>query len=272
MQPRDPRDLVQKVTQTGLAKTQLVLNPLRDNPDTWSTVHDVLAANGVQIVSGMFATIREDYTSLESIRATGGIVPDQHWDGNLQLARDIARIAQQLGLCDVSTHAGFIPHDPCDPSLPKLQTRIQQIAALFADHGLTLLLETGQETADDLLDFLGCLDSPNVTVNFDPANMILYDKGDPIDALQKLLPHVRQVHLKDAIYTSTPGAWGTEVPVGQGQVDWPAFIQLLSENDFRGHLVIEREAGDDRVGDTRQAIDHINQVMDRTTTTEKPHG
>ncbi len=129
---------------------------------------------------------------------------------------------------------------------------------------LTLLFETGQETADTLEQFIKALvkqGAANVGVNFDPANMILYDMGDPIVSLRKLMPRVRQVHIKDAVRTTTPGTWGKEVPIGEGQVDWKAFMQVLAEADYRGNLVVEREAGQERAADVRKAIERLSKLM-----------
>ena len=90
-------------------------------------------------------------------------------------------------------------------------------------------------------------------VNFDPANLILYDKGQPLDALRTLAPWLKQCHIKDAKRTRTPGTWGEEVPVGTGEVDWPAFFQQLQQLQFTGFCCIEREAGSQRVADIRTA-------------------
>jgi sugar phosphate isomerase/epimerase len=146
----------------------------------------------------------------------------------------------------------------------KLVDRLSRVAKHLGQHGITMLFETGQETADTLWQFLGALDqngAGNTGVNFDPANMILYDKGDPIASLKKLMPRVKQVHIKDAVRTKTPGTWGSEVAIGEGEVDWKAFLQTLAEGDFKGALVIEREAGQDRVGDVRKAVERISALM-----------
>jgi sugar phosphate isomerase/epimerase len=92
-----------------------------------------------------------------------------------------------------------------------------------------------------------------VGVNFDPANMILYDKGSPIDALKALSPWLKQCHIKDANRTKVPGTWGDEVPAGTGQVDWMAFFRVLVGSQFKGDLAIEREAGNQRVRDIATA-------------------
>lgn len=261
LRPGSPDELIAGVQQVGLSRVQLALNPLRNEPAQWGQAPQRLRDAGITIASGMFNTIGEDYSTLESIRRTGGLVPDEHWPGNWAIIQDVARLARQLGISQVSFHAGFIPHDPQDPTFAKLVDRIRQTADCFAQQGIDLLFETGQETADDLLQFLRTLDRPNVGVNFDPANMILYDKGDPIESLRKLLPHVKQVHLKDAIRTQTPGTWGTEVPLGEGQVDWPAFVETLKRGGFTGGLMVEREAGSNRVQDIRQAVERISRLL-----------
>lgn len=262
--PKNPADLVARLKDIGLKKVQLNIGPLRNDPQTWGSVQDLFNQHGLTIASGMFGTVGEDYSTIEAIRRTGGVVPDSTWPENWKIVQDVARIAQKLKLKLVSTHAGFLPHDPADPDFRKLVDRIAQIAKCFADHGLTLLFETGQETADTLLIFLEALDKSgagNTAVNFDPANMILYDKGDPIDSLRKLRPRVLQVHIKDAIRTTTPGEWGKEVAIGDGQVDWKMFLKVLAETDYKGDLVIEREAGSDRVGDIRLAIERLSRLM-----------
>jgi sugar phosphate isomerase/epimerase len=131
--------------------------------------------------------------------------------------------------------------------------RLAAVAEIFAAADMEVGLETGQETADGLAALLEALKKPNIVVNFDPANMLLYGKGDPIEAVRVLASWIRQVHVKDANQTSVPGTWGEEVAVGTGQVDWPAFFSTLADVGFNGDIVIEREAGDQRVADIRTA-------------------
>lgn len=257
LQPENAQQLVERVKATGLNRVQCALGPLRSEPDRWNQLQGLCAANQLQLVSGMFGTVGEDYSTLESIRQTGGLVPDQTWAENWSNIQAEARLASQLGLKLVTFHAGFLPHDPADPTFARLLARIRQVADLFANLGLNLAMETGQETAETLRDFLQHLDRPNLGVNFDPANMILYDKGRPIPALKTLGPWIRQCHIKDAKRTQVPGTWGEEVVVGTGEVDWSDFMQTLWELDFEGDLVIEREAGTQRVQDIAAAHRHL---------------
>jgi sugar phosphate isomerase/epimerase len=260
LQPANPRDLVEKLATTGVGRIQLALDPLRESPAVWGQTGPLCRERGIEIVSGMFGCVGEDYTTLESIRRTGGIAPDGTWAENLKNIRLAAKLAAELGLKLVTFHAGFLPHQESDPDFGKMLERLRAVAGVFEERNMVLGLETGQETAPVLLGLLRKLDRPSVGVNFDPANMILYDKGDPIEALRLLGPWVRQVHIKDALKTRTPGTWGEEVPVGTGQVDWRAFFAALREMDFAGYCVIEREAGNQRAADIRTAKAAVEQA------------
>lgn len=166
-----------------------------------------------------------------------------------------------MGLKLVSFHAGFLPHEPKDPSYAKLVDRIRKVVQLFAQSGITLAMETGQETADTLRSFLQNLKEPNLGVNFDPANMILYDKGEPVAALKTLAPWIKQCHIKDANRTKKPGTWGEEVVVGTGQVNWNGFFETLADAKFAGNGCIEREAGNQRVADIRSAQTYVSKLI-----------
>jgi sugar phosphate isomerase/epimerase len=253
LQPADPRDLAAKVSATGVNRVQLNLDPLRETPAAWGETQKILRDHGISVLSGMCLCVGEDYSTLDSIRVTGGIAPDSTWEQNLKNFSAYAAIASQLGLKLVSFHAGFVPHSEADPGFAKMVRRLAAVADLFRPHNILVCLETGQETAAELVHLLHTLNHPNIGVNFDPANMLLYDKGDPVQALRTLAPFIRQVHIKDARRTKVPGTWGEEVVVGTGEVDWPAFFATLKQIEFNGNLAIEREAGNQRVADIRAA-------------------
>lgn len=257
LQPKTPEELVDQVLETGLRTVQLALDPLRENPEAWGKTKSLFAEKGIIIVSGMFGTVGEDYTTMETIKTTGGVVPDETWPENWKNIQATADIAKDLGLRLVTFHAGFLPHDHNDPEFKKLLSRISQIADLFARKGIDLAFETGQEDADTLELFLIRLDKSNVGVNFDPANMILYDRGEPIQALETLGKRLKQVHIKDAKRTREPGTWGEEVVAGTGEVDWKEFFATLDKLRFAGFCCIEREAGEQRLADIKAAIEFV---------------
>ena len=263
LQPDGADDLTEKLSATGLGAVQLALEPLRRGEWDREDCQAQLAQAGKGILSGMVETIGEDYSTLEAIKITGGLRPDGTWDANRAAALEYARIARDMGIKLVSFHAGFLPEDPEHPEHDKLLHRLREFVDIFATQGLACALETGQESATALAAFLTELNHPTLGINFDPANMILYDKGDPVPALKLLAPFVRQIHIKDARRTSTPGTWGEEVPVGEGDVDWEAFFNALTEEDLQVDLVIEREAGEERVRDIIRARNLIERQLQR---------
>ncbi len=255
--PKSPDDLVGKLLSSSIHRVQLALDPLREAPTVWGNAKKVLEQGGISVVSGMFGCVGEDYSTLDSIRITGGIAPDATWEQNLENIRATIPIAAALDLHLVTFHAGFVPHDPADPDFAKMLDRLAAVAQIFSSAGMRVGLETGQETAQELAALLEALPCENVVVNFDPANMLLYGKGDPIEALRWLKPWIHQVHIKDATLSPAPGAWGKEVAVGSGQVDWPGFFTAMREANYTGDFVIEREAGNLRLADISTARDVV---------------
>jgi len=260
LQPASPAELAARASATGVAGVQLALEPLLLGE--WSE-RDTLAAldqAGLPPLSGMLALRGEDYSSIAAIRRTGGLRPTAHWPANLETAQRAAALARRLGLALVSFHAGFIPERAGDPEHGVMLARLGAVADVFAEAGVVVALETGQESVATLLEALAELDRPGLGVNFDPANLLLYGSGEPLAALTALREHLLQLHVKDALPSGVPGEWGQEVPVGRGAVDWPALLarlERLAPADRAGgrppDLVIEREAGDDRIGDVRAA-------------------
>ncbi|MFQ5654688.1 MAG: sugar phosphate isomerase/epimerase family protein [Planctomycetota bacterium] len=261
LRPGGPEELARGVRAVGLSAVQLALDPLRSGAWPVDGTVAALADAGVEIRSGMMAMAGEDYSSLESIRRTGGVRPDRHWSTNLRAAAESAQLARRIGIPLVSFHAGFIPEERDDPLRRTMLERLRAIVDRFADQGVGVAFETGQESAATLLAALDDLDRPAAGINFDPANMILYGMGDPISALGALAPRVVQIHIKDATATDEPGTWGREVAAGEGEVDWRAFFRVVEEESIDGDLMIEREAGGDRAGEMRRAREMIEGML-----------
>jgi sugar phosphate isomerase/epimerase len=253
LRPRSPEDLVEKIRACGLDAVQLALTPLCRDERALDAMLGALRVAKIAVRSGMMSTVGENYSTLETIRRTGGLRPDGHWKENLALARAVARSAKRAGVALVSFHAGFLPEERGTRDREMMIGRLRAVADAFGEMGVKVALETGQERAEVLLEVLAELERPDCGVNFDPANMILYGMGEPVAALEKLAPRVLQVHVKDALPTAEAGTWGEEVPVGKGRVDWKAFLGVLREAGREVDLIIEREAGDQRIEDVRAA-------------------
>ncbi len=235
----------------GVDHVHLALGPALE-PDGEAYL-EAVRRQGWTICSGMMGFAYEDYSSLKSIQVTGGIMPDEHWPASGEAFARAAKLTAELGSKYISLHAGFLDHNDV-AATKKFYDRIRYLADRTAEYGLDLLLETGQESAADLRKFLETLNHPHVFLNFDPANMILYNMDNPLEIYKDLAPWVRQIHIKDAVRTETPGEWGAEVPWGDGEVNSFAFLNLLRDTGFDGAVVIEREAGDQRARDIAQAV------------------
>lgn len=260
LQPASVRDLVERIRAVGVSSVQLALDPIRVGNWSLTETREALAGAGITIVSGMMAMEGEDYSTLDSIRRTGGVAPDATWPANRRAAEQDAGIAAELGLRLVTFHAGFIPHEQRDPQRPVMLQRLRELADVFDAAGVRIAFETGQETAGTLLTALDELDRPQVGVNFDPANMVLYGMGDPVESLRRLALRIAQIHIKDALATATPGTWGREVRAGTGEVDWPAFFVAIRERGIKCDLMIEREAGEERIADMIAARELVEKL------------
>ncbi len=223
---------------------------------------DAARAAGFTMTGAMLGFPGEDYTTPAIIQQTGGFGPAHLRPERLERLAWALDRTRALGLKDLTLHAGFLP-DPADPDRKPFLDTLAIAARMASDSGVTLAFETGQETADLLLRTLQELKSPHLGVNFDPANMLLYDMGDPIRAVEILAPHIRSVHLKDANRPTTKGEWGTEVPLGQGQADIPRFLATLQKVGFAGPLSIEREVGDQaaRIRDIAHGLAFVRQAL-----------
>jgi L-ribulose-5-phosphate 3-epimerase len=232
---------------------------------SWSEGDDLSSAaksSGLRFSGTMIGFPGEDYTTPATIEKTGGFGDPATRGERLERFAWAVDRTVELGLKDIMCHAGFLP-EPDAPERKSFLDTLTKVANVAAQKGVTVAFETGQETAKLLRRTLDDLKMPNLKVNFDPANMLLYDKGDPIEALGILGSDVRSVHLKDAIRPKTPGQWGTEVPLGHGQANIPRFVKKLKEIGFTGPLCIEREVGNqqERLRDIAHGVRYLKECL-----------
>lgn len=188
----------------------------------------------------------ESYADIPTTAKTVGLVPAGTRAERVQEFKEIADFAKLLGVDAVGLHLGFIPHDAAEGLFDQVVAVTRDICDHCKANGQNFHLETGQESAEDLLQFIAAVDRDNLFVNFDPANMILYGSGEPVEALGKVGKFVRSVHCKDANWSDKPGdAWGAEMPLGEGAVGMEKFLAKLKEIGYEGPLTIEREIPED---------------------------
>lgn len=173
--------------------------------------------------------------------STLGLIPLEWREQRVKELKLGADFAKKIGVTDVITHAGFLPESPTDPIYPDLLETLRELCQYMKDQGQYFLFETGQETPTTLLRFIESIGTGNVGVNLDSANLILYGKANPVDALDVIGKYVRGIHAKDGFYPTNGMYLGNEVKVGEGKVNFPIFVKRLKEVGFDGSLTIERE-------------------------------
>ncbi|MBP1990744.1 sugar phosphate isomerase/epimerase family protein [Paenibacillus eucommiae] len=182
--------------------------------------------------------------------STLGLVPTAYRDSRMQTLVKGIEFTHKLGVSDIITHVGFIPEDPNDREYNGVLNCLQYLVQKCKERSIHFLFETGQETPVALLRMIEDLGGENVGINLDPANLVLYGKGNPVDAMDVFGKYVRGVHAKDGLYPTNPKFLGHEVQIGHGKVNFPALISRLKDFGYEGAITIEREiSGDQQIAD-----------------------
>jgi sugar phosphate isomerase/epimerase len=213
--------------------------------EKWKTE---LAREGFMLVTVFCAYKGESYADIPTVQRTVGFIPPGTREERERRTYEVSDFAAAIGVKKIACHVGFVPEEPAEPGYVAVRDMVRRICDHAAGYGQSFCLETGQEPARTLLRFFTDVNRPNLGINFDPANMILYGTGDPIEALGILAKHVETVHCKDGEWPpkGVPGALGTERPLGQGSVGMVRFLRKLKEIGYTGTLNIEREVEDQR--------------------------
>ncbi len=225
---------------------------------------DQLDDTGIRLTAVFGGFDGESYSDIPTVEQTVGLVPANTRDSRLIEMFEISDFATHLNCDVVALHLGFVPHDTTDSSYRGIVECTQLLCNHCRSNSQNLHLETGQETAADLIQFIDDVACDNLFVNFDPANMILYGTGEPIQALQLLGDRVHSVHCKDATWAENPGReWGQEMPLGQGDVGMHSYLETLRKIGYEGPLTIEREIPQDperQKEEIRHAIAVLNEI------------
>jgi sugar phosphate isomerase/epimerase len=259
------RDRLAEIKSLGVRCGQLGIAGSTELNDTF--VKDWKAALDEEqftLVTLFCAYNGESYADVPTVQRTVGFIPRETRAERESRTLAGSDVAAQLGIGSIATHIGFVPEDRADPDYVAVREMVRRLCDHAAKHKQTFALETGQEPAHVLLKFFEDVDRPNLRINFDPANMILYGTGDPIEALRVLAPHVVSVHCKDGDWPpkDQPDALGTERPLGQGSVGIERFVRTLKEIGYKGILSIEREAEnqEERIRDIRMAVGLLRRI------------
>ena len=194
--------------------------------------------------------------------STIGIVPRATRRARVDALKQASDFAKLLGVSNVQTHCGFIPENPGDPVYPKAVAAIRELAEHCAHNGQSFLMETGQETPTTVLRTIKDVGKPNLGVGLDTANLILYGKANPVDAVDILGPYIRTVHAKDGKWPTDPDKLGEEVIIGSGIVDFKQVFTKLQKLGYSGAISIEREiSGPGQIEDIRKEKIYLEKVL-----------
>ena len=196
-------------------------------------------------------------------QVTLGLVPPEYRQMRMKNLCDGADFAHKLGITDVVTHMGFIPENPYDPNFNSFCVAVRYVANYLKRNGQYLLFEAGQETPVTMMRCFEKVGLDNLGVNLDTANVILYGKANPVDALDVFGKYVRNIHAKDGFYPTNGHDLGKEVKIGQGKVDFRAFFKKLHELGYDSHVTIEREIrGEQQLIDILEAREYLQKIID----------
>ena len=255
-----PAEALQQVAALGLGSCQVC----SWDPNIWTdrTGDRLLAAReetGVTVTTFWAGYTGPAIWDFIEGPATIGLVPREYRPLRVEQLKRAAEFAARFKLPSITTHVGFLPEDPNDTLFTETVAALQEVAGRCAELGIEFWFETGQETPVTMLRTIERVDTGNLGINLDPANLIMYGKANPVDALDVFGRYVRGVHAKDGLYPTNGTNLGRETLLGQGKVDFPVLVPKLKSLGFAGALTIEREiTGFQQTEDIKKAIDVLH--------------
>jgi len=259
-----PEATIKRVRDLGFSNCFLSLDGYinKFTPDAAKQMGDLLAkydlvATAVEVVGPG----RLEWNFLEG-PTTIGVVPPKTRTARIDALKEVSDFAKRLGIGQVQTHCGFIPEDPADPLYPQAVAAIRTVAEHCHGNGQDFLMETGQETPTTMSRTMHDANLPNLGVGLDTANLILYGKANPVDAVDIIGSHVRSVHAKDGKWPTDPNKLGEEVLIGQGLVDFKKVFTKLRKLGYAGAITIEREtSGPQQVEDVKKEKMYLERIL-----------
>ncbi len=252
----DPEEAISKVRGLGLPTLQASCGPqVYTSDEALKRLKESAARNEVEISTVWAGLPGPAVWNFVEGPKTIGLVPAEMRPERTEALKQAAAFAAKLGVPSITTHCGFIPQDPNDPDYTGTVEALKEVAAACKENGIEFWFETGQETPITLLRTIEDIGADNLGINLDPANLLMYGNGNPVDALDVFGIYVRGMHAKDGEYPTNGRELGHEKPLGMGRVNFPALMGKLKSMCFNGAVTIEREiSGDQQVKDIKRAM------------------
>jgi L-ribulose-5-phosphate 3-epimerase len=257
---KDPDSAMAKVHDLGLPTCQVFVDEIEE--ELAGRLRQALDKHGIEATSLVVGGPGKEVWDFYQGPLTIGLVPRETRDARIAHIKKASDFAKQCGIDAVQTHCGFIPENPNDPTYKETVTAMREVTGYCKRNGQNFRYETGQETPITLIRAIQDVGLDNQGVNFDLANLILYGKANPSDAIELLGPYVQGIHAKDGLWPTNPRELGQEVSIGKGKVDFPHIIARLKKLNYRGAVTIEREiSGAQQVEDVRQAKAFLEKLI-----------
>src|ERR1700687_4844008 len=257
---RGPDAAMSKGRELGLPTCQVFVDEIE--PELAGRLRQALDKYRIEATSLVVGGPGQEVWDFYQGPLTIGLVPRETREARVAHIKKASDFAKQCGITAVQTHCGFIPENPNDPVYKETVTAMREVAGYCKRNGQNFRYETGQETPITLVRAIQDVGLDNQGVNFDLANLILYGKANPVDAIELLGPYVQGIHAKDGLWPTNPKELGKEVPIGKGKVDFPRIIEHLKILNYRGAVTIEREiSGPQQAEDVRSAKAYLEKVI-----------
>jgi sugar phosphate isomerase/epimerase len=258
--PTQPDAAIQRVHDLGFPTCQVGVRDTGD--EAAANLRRALDRHGVEATSAVSTGPGPEVYDFYQGPLTIGLVPRAYRQQRIAHMKQVSDFAVKAGIPAVQGHCGFIPENPNDPAYQEAVEAIRTVAAYCRQQGQKFRCETGQETPITLVRAIRDVGLDNVGVNFDAANLILYGKANPVDAVDILGPYIQGVHAKDGLYPTDPKQLGKEVPIGEGMVNFPVLIGKLKKIGYRNPLTIEREiSGEKQTADILAAKSYLERLV-----------
>jgi L-ribulose-5-phosphate 3-epimerase len=260
----DPEGTFRRVREMGFSNCFLSLDGYINGftPQVASQFGELIAKNALTVTT--VEVVGPPPLEWNFLRgpSTIGLVPPKTRAARMDALRQVSDFAKLLGVEQVQTHCGFIPEDPADPLYPGAVEAIRAVAQHCQGNGQRFLMETGQETPTTMSRMLRDVAMPNLAVGLDTANLILYGKANPVDAVDIIGSHVRSIHAKDGKWPTDPSELGEEVLIGKGLVDFKQVFTRLHKLGYTGAVTIEREtSGPQQIEDVKNEKLYLEKIL-----------
>ena len=257
---KDPDSAMAKVRNLGLPTSQVFIDEFE--LDLVKRLRQALEKHQIEATSLVVGGPGKEVWDFYQGPLTIGLVPRETRAARIAHIKKASDFAKQCDIAAVQAHCGFIPENPNDPVYKETIGALREVVGYCKNNGQNFRYETGQETPITLVRAIQDVGLDNQGVNFDLANLILYGKANPVDAIELLGPYVQGIHAKDGMWPTNPKELGQEVPIGKGKVDFPRIIERLKQLNYRGAVTIEREiSGPKQVEDVRDAKMYLEKLI-----------